>query len=125
MVDTPSIINAFLSVIKYKSQVKLSKVAPGERIITLEEVSWHDKHNDCWVVIYDRIYDITDFLNEHPGGSDILLEYAGRDASVAFRGSGHSAQAIKSLEEYLIGELPTAERIFRKQNGYRLSDIPN
>ncbi|ENN76258.1 cytochrome b5 [Dendroctonus ponderosae] len=92
--------------------------------ISLQEVSWHDTFNDCWIVIYDRVYDITDFLNEHPGGEDILVEHAGRDATVAFRGSGHSAQAIKALDKYLIGELPQHERIFRKPGGIQLSDLP-
>lgn len=35
-----------------------------ERIISMKEVSWHDEPNDCWVIIFDRVYDITDFLNE-------------------------------------------------------------
>ncbi|XP_018574979.1 cytochrome b5-like [Anoplophora glabripennis] len=95
-----------------------------DKTITLEEVSWHDHARDCWIIIYDRVYDITDFLEEHPGGSDILLEYAGREASVAFRGSGHSAQAIRALDKFCIGELPMHERIFRKPGGYRLSDLP-
>lgn len=37
---------------------------PRERTITLEEVSWHDNEKDCWVVIYDRVFDITTFLEE-------------------------------------------------------------
>jgi len=90
----------------------------------LEEVSSHDQVSDCWLIIYDRVYDVTDFLDEHPGGVDILLEYAGRDASVAFRGSGHSEQTLKSLSRFLIGELPMDERIFRKPGGYHLSDMP-
>lgn len=37
---------------------------PKDRIITLAEVSFHDTPGDCWVVIYDRVYDITTFLDE-------------------------------------------------------------
>lgn len=33
-------------------------------IISLEEMSWHDNEKDCWVVIYDRVYDLTNFLDE-------------------------------------------------------------
>lgn len=96
----------------------------GEKEISLQEVSWHDTAKDCWIVIYDRVYDVTSFLEEHPGGGEILLEYAGRDASLAFRGSGHSVQAVRALEKFLIGELPIHEKIFRKPGGLRLSDIP-
>ncbi|RZC38028.1 cytochrome b5 [Asbolus verrucosus] len=126
MAEVSSVLNSgffasALTVADYDGPVKLS---PEERVVTLDEVSWHDSPGDCWIIIYDRIYDITDFLDEHPGGSDILLEYAGRDASVAFRGSGHSAQALRALDRFTIGELPMHERIFRKPGGYHLSDIP-
>lgn len=32
--------------------------------ISLDQVSWHDNFNDCWIVIYDRVYDVTPFLDE-------------------------------------------------------------
>lgn len=38
--------------------------SPKDRTITLDEVSWHDTPSDCWVIIYDRVYDISDFLDE-------------------------------------------------------------
>ncbi|XP_026757251.1 uncharacterized protein LOC113516944 [Galleria mellonella] len=106
------------------------KIEPGtpeakDRIITLAEVSCHDTPQDCWVVIYDRVYDITTFLEEHPGGADIMLEYAGQDASTAFRSSGHTRSASKALDRFLVGELPMHERMYRRPNGIRLSDIPD
>ncbi|CAK1550101.1 unnamed protein product [Leptosia nina] len=105
------------------------KIEPGapeakDRIISLAEVSSHDTPDDCWVVIYDRVYDISSFLDEHPGGADIMLEYAGRDASTAFRSSGHTKSATKALERFLVGELPMQERMYRRPGGMRLSDIP-
>ncbi|VVC99875.1 uncharacterized protein LOC126969136 [Leptidea sinapis] len=95
-----------------------------DRVITLAEVSQHDTPSDCWVVIYDRVYDISTFLDEHPGGADIMLEYAGRDASIAFRSSGHSRMAAKALDRFLVGELPMHERLYRCSGGMKLSDIP-
>lgn len=53
-----------------------------------------------------------------------MLEYAGSDASLAFRGSGHSRTAARALEQYLVGELPMHERLYRKVGGIRLSDMP-
>lgn len=38
--------------------------SPEERIILLKEVSVHDHAKDCWIIIYDRVYDVTDFLDE-------------------------------------------------------------
>ncbi|KAM3964781.1 uncharacterized protein ACR2FA_001172 [Aphomia sociella] len=106
------------------------KIEPGtpeakDRVITLAEVSSHDTPQDCWVVIYDRVYDITTFLEEHPGGADIMLEYAGQDASTAFRSSGHTRSTSRALDRFLVGELPMHERMYRRPDGIRLSDIPD
>lgn len=63
---------------------------------------------------------------QHPGGEWIILEYAGRDATIAFHGTGHTKAAIAMLNDYLIGELPESERIFRTTNAgaVLLTDIP-
>lgn len=31
-------------------------------VISLSEVAYHDCYDDCWIVLYDRVYDITNFL---------------------------------------------------------------
>lgn len=110
---------------KWIEKTATNENEPKTRIITLSEVSCHDSPKDCWVIIYDRVYDITNFLDEHPGGADVMLEYAGNDASLSFRGTGHSKMAIKALDRYLVGELPIHERLYRKIGGIRLSDIPD
>lgn len=51
-----------------------------------------------------------------------MQEYAGRDASVAFR--GHSQYALQSLKLYEIGELPEKERIYRRPGLLRCDDLP-
>ncbi|KAJ3760979.1 FMN-dependent dehydrogenase-domain-containing protein [Lentinula raphanica] len=51
---------------------------------SLQEVSKHNNSKSCWVIINKRVYDVTDFLQEHPGGSSIILKYAGRDATSAY-----------------------------------------
>ncbi|KAH8811265.1 mitochondrial cytochrome-like protein b2 [Xylogone sp. PMI_703] len=49
-----------------------------------KEVSRHNTPNDCWIVIANRVYDVTSFLPEHPGGKGIILKYAGKDATKAY-----------------------------------------
>ncbi|XP_033208285.1 cytochrome B5-like protein [Belonocnema kinseyi] len=90
--------------------------------ISLADVAWHDTSDDCWIAIYDYVYNCTDFVKNHPGGQDILLEYAGRDATLAFIGTGHSKEAKQILQRYLIGELPPEERIFRIPGGVKIVD---
>ncbi|CAD6999110.1 unnamed protein product [Ceratitis capitata] len=89
--------------------------------IPLAVVAQHDDFSDCWIVIYDRVYDVTQFLRDHPGGEDIIMEHAGRDATLAFHSTGHSRSAIEQMGEYLIGELPAKERIFRNGSAKVLS----
>ncbi|EGV63279.1 FMN-dependent dehydrogenase/cytochrome heme-binding domain [Yamadazyma tenuis] len=52
--------------------------------VSIEEVRKHNSKADCWVIIHNKVYDVTDFLSEHPGGSGIILKYAGKDATKAF-----------------------------------------
>jgi len=51
---------------------------------TLQEVSEHNNSKSCWVIIKGRVYDVTEFLPQHPGGSKIILKYAGKDATEAY-----------------------------------------
>ncbi|KAI1739435.1 FMN-dependent dehydrogenase [Xylaria scruposa] len=48
------------------------------------EVAKHDSKESCWVVIHGKVYDVTEFLPEHPGGMKIILKYAGKDATEEF-----------------------------------------
>ncbi|KAF9268531.1 hypothetical protein L218DRAFT_977084 [Marasmius fiardii PR-910] len=51
---------------------------------SLEDVAVHNNRDSCWVIINQQVYDVTEFLLEHPGGSSIILKYAGRDATRAY-----------------------------------------
>ena len=86
-----------------KKQKRKSRQLP---VYTLAEVSEHWMIDDCWIILFDRVYDVTEFLEEHPGGSYIMLESGGRDATLAFRGSRHTRDAYDMLDKYLIGVLP-------------------
>jgi L-lactate dehydrogenase (cytochrome) len=48
------------------------------------EVSKHNSAKSCWVIIHGKVYDVTEFLPEHPGGQRIILKYAGKDATEEF-----------------------------------------
>ncbi|KAL1707108.1 FMN-dependent dehydrogenase-domain-containing protein [Schizophyllum commune] len=52
--------------------------------LTLQQVAEHDSARSCWVIINNKVYDVTEFLQEHPGGPDIILKYAGRDATQVY-----------------------------------------
>ncbi|XP_036202316.1 cytochrome b5 type B isoform X1 [Myotis myotis] len=71
----------------------------------LEEVAERNSSKEIWLVIHGRVYDITRFLNEHPGGEEVLLEQAGADASESFEDVGHSSDAREMLKQYYIGDV--------------------
>ncbi|KAH8100612.1 FMN-dependent dehydrogenase-domain-containing protein [Cristinia sonorae] len=52
--------------------------------LSLQQVSEHSNDKSCWVIIKNKVYDVTEFLSEHPGGAKIILKYAGRDATSAY-----------------------------------------
>lgn len=71
----------------------------------LEEVAKRNSSKEIWLVIHGRVYDVTRFLNEHPGGEEVLLEQAGTDASESFEDVGHSSDAREMLKQYYIGDV--------------------
>ncbi|NWH98030.1 CYB5B protein, partial [Tichodroma muraria] len=71
----------------------------------LEEVAKRNSSREAWLVIHGRVYDVTRFLAEHPGGEEVLLEQAGRDATESFEDVGHSTDAREMLKQYYIGEV--------------------
>ncbi len=97
---------------------------PETSTYTLSEVAQHKSKEDCWTVIDDYVYDLTEFINRHPGG-DLILQACGVDATEAFKNQGapkeyadklreenpefpsefHSPEARQLLEELRIGEI--------------------
>ncbi|KAF1327788.1 Cytochrome b5, partial [Globisporangium splendens] len=73
------------------------------RQLSYEEVELHDNEHDCWVILgpsgLKKVYDLTAFLDDHPGGAELLLDLAGMDDI------GHPAAAREMLQELCIGEL--------------------
>ncbi|CAG7984736.1 unnamed protein product [Penicillium olsonii] len=54
------------------------------KVLSAQQISEHKTSEDCWVVVNNQVWDVTDFLEEHPGGSNIILKYAGSDATKAY-----------------------------------------
>ncbi|QPG99722.1 hypothetical protein C2857_002408 [Epichloe festucae Fl1] len=51
------------------------------KLFDAAEVAKHNTPESCWVILYGQVYDVTDFLTSHPGGSKIILKLAGKDAT--------------------------------------------
>jgi len=80
-----------------------SRTLPG---FSPEEIKSHASTKSCFVTLGDNVYDLTDFLESHPGGGDLILEYAGRDVSEILKDESshyHSEAAYEVLEDSLVG----------------------
>ena len=73
---------------KKKRKVILEPIDP-------EIVARHNSEEDCWIIINENVYDVTSYLNSHPGGVGKIMQYAGKDATKAFQQQGHSPEAIE------------------------------
>ncbi|BEI80212.1 hypothetical protein CcaverHIS002_0107410 [Cutaneotrichosporon cavernicola] len=72
---------------------------------SLADLKTHKTRKSLWLSIHHSVYDVTKFIDEHPGGDEVLLEEAGRDATEAFEDVGHSDEARELLKTLLIGKL--------------------
>ncbi|XXG95867.1 hypothetical protein Hte_002139 [Hypoxylon texense] len=77
----------------------------ADKELTYQDVAEHNTKKDLFVVIHDKIYDATKFVDEHPGGEEVLLDVGGQDATEAFEDVGHSDEARETLEQLYVGTL--------------------
>ncbi|BGO97010.1 hypothetical protein JCM10021v2_000650 [Rhodotorula toruloides] len=82
-----------------------------EGVITAEEVAKHNTAESAWVIIEGGVYDVTDFLEDHPGGKKVLLKGCGQDSTEKFH-SFHSRKVLdKTAKPYLIGKVGEASKL--------------
>lgn len=47
-------------------------------MVTTKEVRLHSSRESCWVIVSGQAYDVTNFLDQHPGGANTILRFAGK-----------------------------------------------
>ncbi|ROT35063.1 cytochrome b5, partial [Sodiomyces alkalinus F11] len=72
---------------------------------TFTELTEHNTKEDLWVAVQGKVYQLSDFVTDHPGGIDVLLECAGIDGTETYDYAGHSDSAKVTLERYYVGDL--------------------
>ncbi len=102
---------------------------PGRTLptVTSKDVESHNTSNSCYVTQGTKVYNVTSFLDEHPGGGKLILEYGGRDVTEIMGDEishSHSESAYEILDEnYLIGFVATEPIIKNAMESNRPEEI--
>jgi 4-hydroxysphinganine ceramide fatty acyl 2-hydroxylase len=78
--------------------------------ISLSDVQQHNTAKSCYVTVGRNVYDVTDFVEDHPGGADLILNHAGSDVTDILKDEishAHTDAAYEILDESLVGYLAT------------------
>ncbi|KAF7523543.1 hypothetical protein PCG10_006521 [Penicillium crustosum] len=92
----------------------------AEKVFSVDDVASHKDRTDLWVIIHGKVYDLTKYVRDHPGGADVLYDVAGADASEAYDEVGHSEDADEILKTFLIGTVKDAQEVKAPKKVVRL-----
>lgn len=80
--------------------------APLTTTFTVAEVQKHQSATDCWSVIKGQVYDLTSYVNGHPGGASFIKAICGKDGSASFAGQhGSASKPNNVLAAFALGPL--------------------
>lgn len=85
------------------------------------ELEKHNTKKSCYVSIGSRVFDVTDFIDSHPGGGELVLEYGGKDVAEILKDDSshfHSDAAYEVLEDSFIGFVVGGKAGENSQNGH-------
>lgn len=106
--------------------------AKSEKIISVDEFIKHNKKLDCWVAINGKVFDVTEFIPNHPGGQPPLIRHGGHDATKLYENLHPKGTIEKFLPEdkfmgILDGEAPklASDYAVDEFEGQRLENIEN
>lgn len=84
-------------------------------VYTIDEVKKHGSPTDAWIIIHGNVYDVTRYLNVHPGGLYILYNKCGGDGTESFEKMFHSGVARDLLDKMKIGVLDPTQQVSTKK----------
>ena len=72
-------------------------------MVTKKELGEHATAESCWVSLYGKVYDFTDFLEDHPAGAQAILDYGGKDGTGIFD-KVHTKSMLDDFEPFGVME---------------------
>ena len=78
----------------------------GRPLYTMADVHARDTQDSCWTAISGEVYDLTEWIEQHPGGARAIVNLCGTDGTAAFEAQhGGNPNPESTLEDYAIGVL--------------------
>jgi len=104
---TPAVSSSSVSVNNIPLIKPVVSVPVGQVTLNMAEIAKHNSATDCWLLINNKVYNVTSAISSHPGGAGPILAHCGQEATQAFNtkdiGRPHSANAMSQLAAYFIG----------------------
>jgi cytochrome b involved in lipid metabolism len=71
-----------------------------------QNIATHNDSSDCWIILNNKVLDVTNYLYQHPGGASAIIPYCGSDATSAFNAvRKHQGFAKTLINNFVIGDL--------------------
>lgn len=98
----------------------------SQEILSTTLISQHASTADCWIIIDNKVYNVTQYLNLHPGGASRIIPFCGQDATTAFQTQGgrgqHSSTAAQELSLFYIGDVN--KNVTAQPNNAAIQQLP-
>ncbi len=93
-------------------------------VLPPQEVAKHDSASDCYLIVNKKVYDVTSFINQHPGGRRSITSRCGQESTKIFAAI-HSNFAWNLLNNYYIGDLGSATAASQQASQVNAADTLN
>jgi len=91
--------------------------------LTREEVAKNNTEDSLWCIVDHKVYDLTDFVDAHPGGNVVLQQVAGQDATQAFYNL-HRHEVLQKYSDLCIGTIEGEKQEVIEMRPGDLSQVP-
>ncbi|KAH9853648.1 cytochrome b5 [Lenzites betulinus] len=86
----------------------------ASKLVTYAELKAHNSKDSLYLLLHEKVYDVTKFIDEHPGGDEVIIAEAARDATEAFEDVGHSDEARALLTDLFVGDFEKTDELKTK-----------
>lgn len=92
-----------------QSGVSATKNLGQVSTLSLTEIAKHNKSSDCWLLINNKVYNVSSYISAHPGGAGTIISSCGKESTQLYNTKGgnnpHSSNANNMLAAYYVGNL--------------------